>query len=325
MWGYCCPLLTLTHTRVNYPVVDRLKFSTNALEAAVRTLTLDLETIPSHNPAVKTAIYARDAFFQVTEIGPIEPDSRLKDPEKIAKSIEDRTLAAHFARVEGNQAKLAAADKIWRDTALDGWFGHIAIIGFAVDDEPAESITTIDVSTKSVQVLDSDHGLSAPVTYDVKVDVSAERLKIMAFFEFLGDERFLVIGHRVRKFDLLFLWQRCIVLGIRPPYWLVRAKDSTRYQSDCIADTSEMCGTTLSNKPFGPSLDHLCQALGIPTKNDITGATVWDEICKGNIKGVAGYCRWDVRRARSVWRKVNGLPALAVDERPPAPKAEVAA
>jgi hypothetical protein len=89
-------------------------------EAAV--LTLDLETIPSQNPAVKAAIYARDAFRQVTEIGPIEPDSRFTDPEKIAKSIAERTKAAERNLTVTSDLSLASAACItavnWLNKAL---------------------------------------------------------------------------------------------------------------------------------------------------------------------------------------------------------------
>lgn len=287
----------------------------------MRNLFLDLETIPSQNPAVKTAIYARPAFRQVTEIGPIEPAANLKDPEKIAKSILDRTEAAFNAVRESNLAKDAAAEKAWRDTALDGWFGRIAVIGFAVNDEPVESITCIDVKYDRVWFNNGD--TCGSVIAGVHIDVSTEKQKIEAFFAMLGDGPLSVVGHRVRKFDLLFLRQRCIVLGIKPPYWLTHAKDSTRHDKYYVNDTSEMAWTTLSNKPFGPSLNRLCEALGIPVKGDIDGSRVWDEICSGNLLGVAEYCRWDVRRVRSVWRRINGLAPLEIDM--PAPVREVAA
>jgi 3'-5' exonuclease len=252
----------------------------------VQDLFLDLETIPSHNPAVFHAITGRDEYRFLIGIGPIEPAANLKDPVKIAESIKQRTEAAERDLAERNESRMAARDKAWRDTALDGWNGHIGVIGFALDEAPVESITTIEVKYDRVA---DDEGKMV-VTGD-HVDVSCEKDNMESFFEFLGGQPFRVIDRRVCKFDILFLWQRCIVLGIRVPLWLTLAKES-RLDSPYINDTSEMCGTTLSNKPFGPSLSSLCEALAIPTKGDINGSNVWDQIIAGNMTDVAGYCRW---------------------------------
>jgi 3'-5' exonuclease len=276
----------------------------------VRNLFLDLETIPSQHPAVKTEIYARDAFRQAQGIGVIEADSRLKDPVKIAESIATRTAAAERDLLDHNAAKLIAADKAWRDTALDGWFGHVAIIGWAVDHHSVKSLETINVGG---QLLVRPGNPSVYTLEDVSIDVSVEKARIESFFQSVGNGEFLVVGHGVRRFDILFLWQRCICLRIEPPRWPVVAKNSSRWSEEYVNDTADMCSTTLSGKPFGPALNHLCEALGIQTKGDIDGSKVWDEIAAGRIQDVAEYCQWDVRRARGVWRRIHGLPALPID------------
>jgi hypothetical protein len=76
-----------------------------------------------------------------------------------------------------------------------------------------------------------------------------------------------------------------------------------------------MCSTTSNGKPFGPSLNHICESLGIPTTGDIDGSKVWDKVAAGNLADVADDCRWDVRRARNVWRRIQGLAPLDLDLR----------
>jgi hypothetical protein len=99
-----CLLLTLTHTGVNYAGVDLLESSTNAPEAAVLNLYPDRETIPSQDLTVKPAIYDRTAFDPLKDIAFIEPAAKLRSPEKIAKSIEDREAAgAPSAAAAGNK------------------------------------------------------------------------------------------------------------------------------------------------------------------------------------------------------------------------------
>lgn len=63
----------------------------------------DRETIPSRDLTVKPAIYDRTAFDPLKDIAFIEPAAKVRGPEKIAKSIEDREAAgAPSAAAAGN-------------------------------------------------------------------------------------------------------------------------------------------------------------------------------------------------------------------------------
>jgi DNA polymerase III epsilon subunit-like protein len=136
----------------------------------------------------------------------------------------------------------------------------------------------------------------------------------------------VLIGHNVRRFDVVFLWQRCVVLGIPIPNWLAVAKGARRFSDEFVIDTMEMAGNTLST-PFGPKLDKLCLALGIQTKTGLDGSQVWAAYQAGRFADVLEYCRDDVKRVRSAFRRLTGLPMLAIDAMtPPAPaQAEAAA
>lgn len=60
-------------------------------------------------------------------------------------------------------------------------------------------------------------------------------------------------------------------------------------------------------------VDRLCKALGLPGKTGVDGSIVWDLVRAGRIDDVVSYCDDDVRRLRSVHRKMIGLPQLEID------------
>ncbi|MBU1336044.1 MAG: hypothetical protein KJ944_08530 [Alphaproteobacteria bacterium] len=60
-------------------------------------------------------------------------------------------------------------------------------------------------------------------------------------------------------------------------------------------------------------LDRLCRALGVAGKGDMDGSMVWDAVKAGRIDAVAEYCRGDVKRLRSVHRRMRGLEILPID------------
>ena len=196
-------------------------------------------------------------------------------------------------------------------TALDGWSGHIAALGYGIQFDEAKC-----------------HSIARDRP-DGTVNVSLERPALVQFFRDVGlaiiaanrtktasgqaDYRVRFIGHNIRRFDVLFLWQRCVVLGITPPVWLEHARNAARHDDTLIYDTMEKAGNTRSDKQYGPGLDRLCRCLGIRGKGDVSGAGVWAAIQEGRIEEVALYCRKDVARARSAARKIQGKDPHMVD------------
>src|SRR5690606_24626951 len=109
----------------------------------------------------------------------------------------------------------------------------------------------------------------------------------------------ILVAHHA-PFDIRFIWQRAIILGVEiPDWWPIDAKpwDDTR-----VVDTM----TLWAGHGNRISLDRLCRALGIPGKDGIDGSKVWDAIVDGRLDDVVAYCDDDIRRLRSCHRKMLG-------------------
>ncbi len=171
----------------------------------------------------------------------------------------------------------------WRKTSFDGARGEIVVIGWAIDDAPP-------------QVAMRDVG-------------GNERLMLSMFFEAVRDKEMLKrpiewIGHNVRDFDLRFIFQRAVILGVQPPF---RLPHDARPGSEWVYDTM----TAWAGWGGRVSLDRLCKAMDIPTKGaelggeEIDGSKVWDFVQAGRIRDVAMYCMGDVDRVRAVYRRMT--------------------
>lgn len=191
----------------------------------------------------------------------IKPPGNLKKQETI-----DKWLA---------EDKPAAVAEAVKKTCFDGSLGKIVCIGWAFNDLDPGSAYGND-----------------------------EKYIIHSFF---SDVRIathnsgpLFVGHNITGFDLRFLWQRCVVLGIKPPPAIpFKAKpwDST------IFDTMAAWNPERDKKI---SLDRLCKALRVPTPKDVMdGSQVWDYVKAGRIEEVAAYCRGDVEAVRACYRKMT--------------------
>jgi Predicted 3''-5'' exonuclease related to the exonuclease domain of PolB. len=109
----------------------------------------------------------------------------------------------------------------------------------------------------------------------------------------------IFVAHHA-QFDLRFIWQRAIVLGVKLPSWW--PIDAQPWDQKRIHDTMLMWAGAKGTV----GLDRLCRALGIPGKGDIDGSKVWDAIQAGRIDEVCTYCSDDVRRLRSVHQRLRG-------------------
>lgn len=175
-------------------------------------------------------------------------------------------------------------------TSFDGAAGHICVIGAAMNDD--EPVTFWKPGTE-------------PHLHEAEI--------LKEFFYFLKDAyspscemRPLFIGHNIVNFDLLFLRQRAIILGIAPPAIIPFGEPAW---SDRIHDNM----LAFAGLRGSISQDKLSKALGQPGKAGMDGSKVWGAVCEGRIAEVAEYCADDVRQARANYKRITfqTLPAAA--------------
>jgi len=164
----------------------------------------------------------------------------------------------------------------WRRTALDGGLGEIICIGFAIDEGPLQTVSRATVEESETDVLKE-------------------------FFGAIGRELFRWIGHNITGFDLRFLWQRCVVLGVEPVTFIpYEDRSGSRQVQDlpCMWKGS-----------FGKGyISHhdLCEILETGGKpDDINGSQVWDRFKEGDIARICEYCEGDVEQVRENYKKLK--------------------
>lgn len=217
-------------------------------------LYLDMETLPSHSPAVHARI-----------------EASITPPGNISKAD---TIAAWVA-----EKKPPLVEEAIAKTSFDGATGHVCCIGWAWDDGK--------IKTHSLDTIEYEKEMLHHVMGQLELEAAA-----MSY----GSPT--VIGHNVINFDIRFLWQRAIVLGVRMPYWFPR--DPKPWGNDVFDTMTAFAG---SRNMIG--MDRLCEALGMEGKGEIDGSMVaklWDE---GQYQTIADYCAADVERTRAIHRRMQ--------------------
>lgn len=175
------------------------------------------------------------------------------------------------------EQKPAAVEEAIAKTSFDGGMGHVCCIGFAINDG--------HIHSESVKTL------------------LEERQAIEAFIEVVeisrqnGWETIQIVGHFVAGFDLRFLTQRAIVLGVRLPDWWPR--DPKPWSNEVFDTMVAWAGAKGSI-----SLDALCFSLGLEGKGDVDGSMVAQMWADGKHDEIGSYCRDDVARVRRVHQKM---------------------
>lgn len=194
--------------------------------------------------------------------------SRVKPPANMKKAD---TIAAWE-----KDSKAQAVEDAISKTSLDAGYGQICCIGLAINDGPVTSISW-------------------------PLNAESEGLAIAGFFEtasgLIGNGFPIIVGHYVAAFDLRFIWQRAMVIGIRVPGWM--PKDPKPWDAS-VFDTM----TAWKGAKDTIGLDELCSIFGIDGKGDVDGSKVAGMFSRGEHKAIAEYCRGDVERVRSVHRKM---------------------
>lgn len=242
---------------------------------------LDIETIPCQKPGAFEAIVAKFAEQAEQEVAALKPPGSLKKQETIDAWIQnDMPIKAAAIRQEA----ISEAEREFRAQSFDGGAGQIAVVSVAIDDR-------------------------APVVFceEDYASEDAERKILEELYAFLGmvyDEGkgvpLCFVGHNIVGFDLRFMFQRSVVLGVQPhPAIPFKAKP---WEDNKVFDT--MIGWTCDIRGKA-SMNKVCEALGIQGKGDIDGSQVWDYVRSGKIKEVAKYCAGDVERTRAIHKRLT--------------------
>lgn len=209
---------------------------------------------------------------------------------------ESRELAAAKVRHPGQMTKPetiakwdeeqrpAAEDEQWRKTALNGAWGEICCICWQAEDGIIEQATRPTIA-------------------------DSEEIMLRSFFDGVVEEQAKAhgrpihwVGHNIASFDLRYLWQRAVVLGVQPPVKL--RQDATPWAGTVIDTMYLWSGAKGSIK-----LTELCAALRVDVGHEdtIDGSQVWDEYKAGRFDVILTHCRADVARVREVHRRMEFL------------------
>lgn len=245
----------------------------------------DIETIPAQGNAYEEFLQAEKENFKAPSslsktqvlldfgVSDKDPDWKYKTKEDCVALWEKR-----FASIKAPEV----AEEKWRKTSFDGGRGEIICMSIMIDHGEIQSFW------RRLQESEGD--------------------MLQNFFDRLattlnGRTPFL-IGHNICNFDLKFLYQRCVVLGIKPSFDIPFAGSHGRDYWD------NMVAWTGYRKDY-ISQDALARALGLPGKPDnIDGSKVWDYVRDGKEHEVAAYCEDDVSQVWGIYRRLNFLPTV---------------
>lgn len=201
----------------------------------------------------------------------IKPPGNIKKEESIAAWMKDKAPDA----IEAELAK----------TSFNGAVGELICIGYAFDNE--------EVNIAGRKLGDSEGDLLQNFADAIDKYSNRGHTKV---------DKYKWVGHYITGFDLHFLWQRCIVNGIKLP---VKIPHNAKPWQEGVYDTChEWKGDTSG---FG-SLSDVCKILGIERDpDDIPGSEVWGEILKGNYDKVYKHCMYDVSDCREVYYQLSSF------------------
>ena len=170
-------------------------------------------------------------------------------------------------------------------TGLDGGFGRVLCIAYAIDDKPVEVLCN-----------------------DGNKQNSGEKKTLEEFWNIAKDCD-LFVGHNIMNFDFRFIMQRSIILGVKPT-WQNRDMRApkylsfARYRNYPIYDT--MCEWICWGENKNSSLEYVALALDIPTpKEGIDGSQVARVYAEEGPQRICEYCKRDVETTRKVYKRMT--------------------
>ena len=227
-------------------------------------LTLDIETIPTTDKAVQEEIK-----------NSIAPPGNYKSEEAIEKWWSTKGVTA-------------AEDKV-RKTALDGSLGEVITIAWAFGDNPVNGIQRTHKDSEGIFLTRAFSMIAEDMATHVK--------------NYELDRRLRIIGHNILKFDIPFLWKRCVINEVFAPSILSLC--ASPRQNEFLFDTQvEWMGSNRVDNLI--SCDKLCRIFKIdsPKTDKIDGSKVYDHWVQKKYDDILAYCKRDVEAERAVAERI---------------------
>lgn len=244
-------------------------------ETSMTAIYIDIETIPPQSPEIIERLSERRRAKTLEEMAAVTAPGNYKDPVKIAEFIDAKRTEIQAASIQALEDEIASL-------SLDGTWGQIVCVAWAISDGPIQHIEVGELSLGSErEMLDELFG-----QWRSQVGKSTY------------GTRPVVVGHNVIAFDIPYLWRRGVIHGVRPPLWLPR---NPKPWAETVFDTM----TQWAGDRGRISMDDLCVALGLPGKDGMTGKDVWPAVQAGKLDEVVSYCRADIERTRAIHQRMT--------------------
>lgn len=236
-----------------------------------REIFIDIETIPDQ----------RDGAL-AEYVAAVTAPAQYKKPESIQKWLDENSMSV--------------GEQNWLKTSFDGGRGEIISIAWVVGDGVVGCVSR-DITGKRKRNCREAAMLRQ----------FFRRLEKQCGYALGGNRKW--VGHNV-QFDLRFLWQRCVALGVPGGIYVPWGK---RHGSSQVYDTMEAwAGWREYIK-----LQKLAEILGVGDKlDDIDASQVWPMAQRGEINKITKYNRKDVVLTRRIYWKMIQRAALRADRKP---------
>lgn len=219
-----------------------------------------------------------DIFLDIETIPSQSPEYRAKVRQTIKAPAQYKKQDSIDAWMAENAE--SATDEAIAKTSFDPSAGHICCIGWAVGDAPSQYY--------DMQRVEDEATMLDGFFYNVR--------------EAAGVHMVRWIGHYISGFDLRFLINRAIALGVKLPSSMILPRDIKPW-SDQVFDTM----TAWAGNKDRISQDNLARALGLEGKGDFDGSMVAKAWADGQHSKIAEYCRNDVETVRSIYRRFEAV------------------
>ena len=248
-------------------------------------LGIDLETVPDQTPdAVLKFLKPFKAPSTLTKTKAVEDLGLTKEA---AKAMSAADVIAQWSKEFGAGHALLEAEEQWKRTGLDSLYGELFSVALKVNDQ--------DTVCFAREILSIN-----PVTLSSEADLLNEVFDYLSK-ELSGPEPTVWIGHNISGFDIRFLWQRCVMLGIKPKIYLpIKAKP---WDNDIFDTMIEWSGVSHSG-PFARGLKAIAgQMLGM--EFEVDGSMVWDMVKNDKRDEIIKYNIEDVDAAVGIYHKIK--------------------